>query len=423
MRRERKRERETERSRDESRCWSKADRGESSITSFNRPTFPARRLGRCYWLCSTGKGDFSSLLFAGRWPAIPVASHLFASRRPQREREKESRTALESADRAAATACMTLSPLPPPRKKLTSSLFNYFASSSRLRPAARQTAIQPSLLLVVVIVRRCRYQTPLFQPSISKRRQTLIMRTHFSLGPFIGVFLTLAFATLAAKGHTVIVYPGWRENNLHSNGTVDETNGAGVAIRSNTSELLYPYETNRQQPPGGGTVTSTNRTKWPINGGAISFQPGWFPGHKTALIYINLGMGTTPLNMSLPMVPPFQITGPTVAPYPGTFCLPQVPLPANISVKAGDNATIQVVEAARHGAVLYNLQCVDITFAEPSEVEPVTRDNCFNSTNITSSTIYAIPDKPTNAAHVTAVFTALGVMPLLLAGYYFSIML
>lgn len=68
-----------------------------------------------------------------------------------------------------------------------------------------------------------------------------IMRTHISLGPFIGVILTLAFATLAAKGHTVIVYPGWRENNLHSNGTVDETNGAGVAIRSNTSELLYPY--------------------------------------------------------------------------------------------------------------------------------------------------------------------------------------
>lgn len=84
------RERETEIERDKSRCWSKAYRGESSITSFNRPTFPARRLGRCYWLCSTGKGDFSSLLFAGRWPAIPVASHLFASRRPQRE--KESRT-------------------------------------------------------------------------------------------------------------------------------------------------------------------------------------------------------------------------------------------------------------------------------------------------------------------------------------------
>lgn len=119
-----------DRSRDKSRrlcwcwcwCWSKADRGESSITSFNRPTFPARRLGLCYWLCSTGKGDFSSLLFGGRWPAIPVASHLFASRRrPQRERKQ---TALEGADRAAATACMTLSPLHPPRKDSTS-LFNY----------------------------------------------------------------------------------------------------------------------------------------------------------------------------------------------------------------------------------------------------------------------------------------------------------
>lgn len=69
-----------------------ADRGESAITSFNRPTFPARRLGRCYWLCSTGKGDCSSLLFGGRWPAIPVASHLFASlARPQRERERKQR--------------------------------------------------------------------------------------------------------------------------------------------------------------------------------------------------------------------------------------------------------------------------------------------------------------------------------------------
>ncbi|KAF3479731.1 uncharacterized protein GIQ15_06707 [Arthroderma uncinatum] len=255
------------------------------------------------------------------------------------------------------------------------------------------------------------------------------MRTHFSLGPFLGVVLTLVFATIAAKGHTVIVYPGWRENNLHSNGTVDETGGAGVAIRANSSELLYPYgmqwiypyfTANDVVKPGGGTVTSQNRTKWPVNGGAISFQPGWFPGHKTALIYINLGMGTTPLNMSLPMVSPFQIVGPTVAPYPGTFCLPQVPLPANISVNIGDNATIQVVEAARHGAVLYN--CVDITFADPKDVEPVTRENCFNSTNITSSTIYAIPDKPTNTAHTTAIFTALGVMPLLLAGYYFSIM-
>lgn len=101
--------------------------------------------------------------------------------------------------------------------------------------------------------------------------------------------------------------------------------------------------------------TSTNRTKWPINGGAVSFQPGWFQGHSTAFIYINLGLGTTPQNMSHPMISPFQITGPTNNPYPGTVCMPQVPLPANISVQVGDHATIQLIETAKHGAALYNV--------------------------------------------------------------------
>lgn len=101
---------------------------------------------------------------------------------------------------------------------------------------------------------------------------------------------------------------------------------------------------------------TTNRTKWPVTGGAIAVQPGWFTGHKTALMYINLGLGTQPENYSLIMVPMFQIIGPHTAEYPGDgFCLPQVPLPANVTVKPGDNATIQVVEAALHGAALYNV--------------------------------------------------------------------
>jgi hypothetical protein len=101
--------------------------------------------------------------------------------------------------------------------------------------------------------------------------------------------------------------------------------------------------------------TSQNRTKWGISGGAVSFQPGWFSGHQTAFIYINLGIGTVPLNMSFPMVPVFQITGPSNNAYPGTFCLPQVPLPPNIQVNIGDNATIQLIETAVHGAALYSV--------------------------------------------------------------------
>jgi hypothetical protein len=132
--------------------------------------------------------------------------------------------------------------------------------------------------------------------------------------------------------------------------------------------------------------TSTNRTKWPVKGGAIAFQPGWFQGHGTAFIYINLGLGTTPLNMSSVMLNGVQIIGPTKDPYPGSFCFPQVPLPANVTVNVGDNATIQVIETAVHGAALYN--CADITFAEPEDVEEVTPDNCFNSSQIQSDLIF-----------------------------------
>ena len=111
---------------------------------------------------------------------------------------------------------------------------------------------------------------------------------------------------------------------------------------------------------GGGTKPTTNRTFWPTTGGAVAFQPGWFQGHSLAQLYINLGYGTDgpdggPPNMTFNMIPPFQLLGPSKGPYPGTVCLPQVPLPAGASVKPGDNATIQVVELAQHGAALYSV--------------------------------------------------------------------
>jgi hypothetical protein len=128
-----------------------------------------------------------------------------------------------------------------------------------------------------------------------------------------------------------------------------------------SAHLLYLLpRTLCLQHPGGGLGPSTNRTTWPVNGGAIAIQPGWFTNHATAYFYINLGLGTDgpgggPPNMSFPMVPIFEIAGPSDNPYPGTFCLPQVPLPDGLSVKVGDLATIQVVEVAKSGAGLYNV--------------------------------------------------------------------
>ncbi|KAJ4385991.1 hypothetical protein N0V93_008882 [Gnomoniopsis smithogilvyi] len=191
----------------------------------------------------------------------------------------------------------------------------------------------------------------------------------------------LSAATLTSA-HTVITYPGWRGDNLVTNDT-------------------FPYGMQWMYPCGGHPMLG-NRTYWPTTGGAVALQPGWFQGHQTAFMYINLGYGTDgpdggPPNMSNPMVSPFQIVGPSANPYPGTICLPEVPLPANASVKAGDNATIQVVEIAKHGAALFS--CVDITFAEPgdSRIAEVNESNCFNSNDMGFADVYTVVTRASDA--------------------------
>lgn len=104
---------------------------------------------------------------------------------------------------------------------------------------------------------------------------------------------------------------------------------------------------------------STNRTKWPVRGGGLSLQPGWFPGHSLAMFYVNIGItepgDLAPPNMSHPVVPPFQLVGPDNNEYKGQFCLPQIGMPKNLDLQVGTNITIQVIELAQHGAALYNV--------------------------------------------------------------------
>ncbi|KAF2439230.1 hypothetical protein P171DRAFT_436549 [Karstenula rhodostoma CBS 690.94] len=172
--------------------------------------------------------------------------------------------------------------------------------------------------------------------------------------------VSLAACASLAAAHIVIVYPGWRGNNIHTNGTVSDTDATikpgslGINYEGNGT-YGFPYGMQWMYPCGGMPM-STNRTKWPLSGGAVSLQPGWFPGHASAQFYINMGYGNEPLNYSHSAVPVFSITGPSNVQYNGTFCLPQVPLPANYTPKVGDNATIQVIELAQHGASLYNVR-------------------------------------------------------------------
>ncbi|KAH9874210.1 hypothetical protein IAQ61_004839 [Plenodomus lingam] len=230
-----------------------------------------------------------------------------------------------------------------------------------------------------------------------------------------------------ASAHTVIVYPGWRGNNIRTNGTVSDTDPSivpgslGMNYHQDTESYGFPYGMQWMYPCGGMPM-SQNRTKWPIKGGALSIQPGWFPGHALALFYINMGYGNEPLNYSHAMLPVFQITGPSNQQYEGTFCLPQVPLPANYTPKIGDNATIQVIELAQHGAALYN--CADITFAEPEDVPEVNATNCFNSTEphqkIGFQVVYTTTTSPAPRTTVVNTYASILVPALLAAASWIT---
>ncbi|TLD33085.1 hypothetical protein PspLS_01128 [Pyricularia sp. CBS 133598] len=168
--------------------------------------------------------------------------------------------------------------------------------------------------------------------------------------------------TSATTAHHVITYPGTRGNNLLSN-------------------VTFPFGMQWSYPCGGLPPT-TNRSFYPLTGGAFAVQPGWFRGHSESLWYINLCLEAEPLNCSLPITSVFRVRGPAGDnPFPGTFCLPHLPLPAGLGLKAGDKASIQAVQTHVHGAPAYS--CADVEFTDDSsKVPPVTASNCFNSTNL-----------------------------------------
>ncbi|KAF3026428.1 hypothetical protein E8E14_011367 [Neopestalotiopsis sp. 37M] len=205
----------------------------------------------------------------------------------------------------------------------------------------------------------------------------------------ISHFLTVLLFAAVVQSHLHISYPGSRGDNLITNGTIAETNGLSIGFANGTSDPIYPYGMQWQYPCGGLPV-SQNRTPWPVDGGGggggiLAFQMGLQAGHAKALMYVNLGLGSLPANHSLVMVPVFNIEGPTNAEYHDGVCLDRVPLPANVTVRPGDNATVQIVQAAKHGAALYS--CVDVTFVDNFEYPSLDSIGCANSTNIHFSTV------------------------------------
>ncbi|KAK5999580.1 hypothetical protein QM012_005237 [Aureobasidium pullulans] len=214
---------------------------------------------------------------------------------------------------------------------------------------------------------------------------------------FAALVLNLGFV----QGHTVITYPPWRGDNLVTNGTQPEHDIHALGQNYVDGQYTFPY----------GSL-------WPVSGGAVAIQPGWFQGHKTATFYINIGINgpgdVAPPNMSHPVVPAFQITGPVNTAYPGTFCLPQVPLVPNLTFNIGDNITIQVIETAQHGAAIYN--CADVTLADPADVPEVNASNCFNSSDLSFQLIYATENLSSGALPMAVASSSISLtLPVLVA--------
>lgn len=94
-------------------------------------------------------------------------------------------------------------------------------------------------------------------------------------------------------------------------------------------------------------TAQTNRTLWPLTGGSVNADLH----HPWTYLFINLGLGTTypAFNLSLTRQL-LNVTG------NGTFCLPQLTLPAGVSVSDGQNASIQVVTVGQSGSALYNVR-------------------------------------------------------------------
>jgi hypothetical protein len=93
-------------------------------------------------------------------------------------------------------------------------------------------------------------------------------------------------------------------------------------------------------------VTNNNRSTWALDGGSIKIEFH----HPFTYVWFNLGLGAVPAAFNISLTPmPLNETG------NGTICIPKFPLPADLSVAEGDEASLQVVTVGDSGSALYNV--------------------------------------------------------------------
>ncbi|KAI5804894.1 hypothetical protein EDC01DRAFT_626808 [Geopyxis carbonaria] len=137
-------------------------------------------------------------------------------------------------------------------------------------------------------------------------------------------------------------------------------------------------KTQATGPCGGLDTPSSERTKWPLTGGQLSFKAG----HEEAKTAVYLALSDKPgtADFSITLVQPFMQVG------MGNFCWDPLSMAKNDSIKAGDKATIQVVQQGHTGGGLYN--CADIVFTD----EDVSVKSCANASTVSAEPLSSSSD-------------------------------
>jgi hypothetical protein len=105
-------------------------------------------------------------------------------------------------------------------------------------------------------------------------------------------------------------------------------------------------DTDQATFPCGGYQQTQDRTSVPLGSIPISMELG----HTENIISVFLAVGNeVGSSFNIELQPTIQEFG------PGDFCFPAVPVPADLNITEGTNATVQVVTNAHSGGGLYNV--------------------------------------------------------------------
>lgn len=117
-------------------------------------------------------------------------------------------------------------------------------------------------------------------------------------------------------------------------------------------ELVYPTvrggsEDDQGSGPCGGVDTpSSSRTNVSTDTVAVDLRMG----HDETAVQVLLGLGNNPgNNFNITLVPTFRQEG------LGDFCLPEIPIPSDLGIMDGMNATLQVVTNGDPSGGLYTV--------------------------------------------------------------------